>query len=136
MRKINLIIVHCSDSDNPKHDNIETIEEWHKLRGFAKVGYHYFINKGGTIQVGRDEGEIGAHCKGHNKSSIGICLSGKDKDKFTPEQFHALRILCEDICKRHKLKKIDIVGHCDLDKNGKTCPNFNIQSHTATWIWH
>lgn len=29
MRNINKIIIHCSDTDNPKHNNIEVIRGWH-----------------------------------------------------------------------------------------------------------
>lgn len=75
MRKINKVILHCSDSDYANHDDIKVIKEWHLARKFNDVGYHYFIRKDGLIQKGRDITIIGAHCKGQNKSSIGICLS-------------------------------------------------------------
>ncbi len=123
MRQIDLVIIHCSDSDNINHDDISIIDEWHKARGFDKVGYHYFIKRNGEIQVGREESEIGAHCNGHNKNSIGICLSGKLN--FTKEQFESMRSLIKSIAQKHKLDIIDILPHNAFDKN-KTCPNFNV----------
>lgn len=132
-RKVDLIVVHCSDSDNPKHDNVATINEWHLARGFKKIGYHYFIDKSGNVFHGREESEIGAHVEGHNAHSIGICLSGKAE--FTPAQFHSLEILLIDICGRYDLEKKDILGHKDLNKL-KTCPNFDIHKLLSSWDWH
>lgn len=134
MRTINWVILHCSDSDIPAHDNIETIRKWHMdERNFSDVGYHYFVQKNGVVIKGRDEDKIGAHVKGHNKDSIGICLSGKEE--FTDAQFRSLEILLIDICGRHDLKKMDILGHSDLDDN-KTCPNFALSEWLSSLSWH
>ena len=75
MRNINLIVLHHSQSDITAHDDIGVIREWHKERGFKDVGYHYFIRKDGMIQKGRQLDVVGAHCKGKNKSSIGIVIT-------------------------------------------------------------
>lgn len=134
-RGIGWIIIHCSDSNNPDHDNIETIRQWHvKERKFNDIGYHYVILKNGTIEKGRDENVIGAHCKGHNDDSIGICLTGKDKDRFTPAQFNALEILLIDILGRHGLDKRSVLAHSDLDPH-KTCPNFDLDAWLTTRNW-
>lgn len=132
-RKIHWVIVHCSDSDIPAHDNVETIREWHHERGFSDIGYHYFIDKSGAVYPGRSEDAIGAHVKGHNSGSLGICLSGRRE--FTADQFGALELLCLDITQRHELDKKDILGHCDLD-GGKTCPNFDLHKLVSSWEWH
>lgn len=126
MRNINLIIVHCSDSDIPGHDNIETIRKWHiEENGWSDVGYHYFITKDGEVHSGRSLERAGAHCKGFNKSSIGICLSGRNE--FTEEQFQSLRdIIKDELIPNLGLSIIDILGHRDLNK-GKSCPNFDVQ---------
>ncbi|MFP4365509.1 MAG: N-acetylmuramoyl-L-alanine amidase [Bacteroidales bacterium] len=121
MRKINKIIVHCSDSDNPTHDDISVIDQWHKQRGWKGVGYHYFIASDGEIQYGRELHEIGAHVRGHNRDSIGICLHGKTE--FTHKQFQSLRTLLEAFDLTMNIA--DVYGHRDFDKN-KTCPNFDV----------
>ena len=123
IRNINLIVIHCSDSDIPAHDDISVIRSWHIERGFRDVGYHFFINKSGNVQLGRPVHETGAHVKGHNSNSIGICLHGRDG--FTPEQFSTLRELVNELKSELGLDTMDIVPHRDLD-NKKTCPNFNI----------
>ena len=37
----------------PTHDNIATIERWHREREFNGIGYHYFISKDGELHDGR-----------------------------------------------------------------------------------
>ena len=54
------IILHCSDSNNAKHDDVSIINQWHKEKGWNSCGYHYFIKKNGELQTGRFEDEIGA----------------------------------------------------------------------------
>lgn len=123
MRKINKIIIHYSDSDNPKHDNISVIRKWHLDREMSDVGYHYFIQSDGNIQCGRNIDTIGAHCIGENMHSIGICLHGRDN--FTQNQFKSLKLLIESI-KKEVNPDITIHGHCEFSK--KTCPNFDYES--------
>lgn len=133
-RKISWVIVHCSDSNNPNHDNIKTIREWHIERGFKDVGYHYFIRKDGTVEKGRDEAKVGAHVKNHNKDSIGICLHGKEKGDFTAAQFDALEVLLIDILGRYDLDKRSVLGHRDLDPH-KLCPVFDLDAFLSSRNW-
>lgn len=157
-RKVNLIVVHCSDSDIAAHDNIETIRKWHTLpmipdaikqriadgklpkseaykygNGWSDIGYHYFIDKAGTVCSGRSEDTQGAHVSGHNSGSIGICLSGREF--FTDAQFRSLEILLIDLCGKYDLEKKDILAHRDLQP-GKTCPNFDLHKLISSWDWH
>ena len=87
MRTINKIILHCSDSDNVGHDNIDEIRRWHLLKNWLDIGYHFFITKSGELQYGRPLWMEGAHCKEYNKNSIGICLSGKEDFTFQPTRY-------------------------------------------------
>jgi N-acetylmuramoyl-L-alanine amidase len=135
MRKIKYLVLHCSDSDLPAHDNIQVIRDWHTARGFVgpdgvkgthdDVGYHFFITRSGMVCKGREEHEVGAHVKGHNRFSIGICLSGRSFKSFHTPQFTAARKLVADLLKKYNLTSKDIQLHRDLD-SGKTCPNFSI----------
>ena len=77
MRSINEIIVHCSATREGQHIPVETIKKWHtEGRGWTDIGYHFYIELDGTIKKGRDIDKTGAHCKGHNRNSIGICYCG------------------------------------------------------------
>jgi len=128
VRKIDEIILHCSDSDILAHDDISVIRTWHLARGFNDVGYHYFIKKDGTVQKGRVWSKVGAHCKGRNTHSIGICLHGKDD--FTEAQFDSLRELLERISL--ELGGLQINGHYKY--SDKTCPNFDVEAFKQT-LW-
>ena len=104
MRKINEIIVHCAATPEGKHITVKDIDKWHRQRGFKQIGYHYVIYLDGSINVGRSEAQIGAHCTGHNSNSIGVCYIGgvaKDgktpKDTRTPEQKESLSSLTKSL---------------------------------------
>ena len=129
MRKIKKIILHCSDSDIAAHDDIKVIKKWHKARKFKDVGYHYFIRKDGLIQKGRDIMQVGAHCKGQNSASIGICLSGRYK--FTDYQFIALERLISGL--NIRLPKNPTV-HPHNEFSDKSCPNFSVQDFILNYL--
>ena len=132
MRKINSIIIHCSDSPQGRGDNAAAIDRWHKERGFGTVGtdgkvyhigYHYVILEDGTIETGRPLVTSGAHCKGHNGNSIGICMLGIDS--FTEEQYKALAGLVSNLMVEYKISPKQVRGHSAYS-DYKTCPNFSV----------
>ena len=123
LKEIKYIIIHCSDSDLKEHDNIETIDKWHKLKGWRKVGYNYFITKSGDVEIGRLLKEIPAHCKDHNRESIGICLSGRKN--FTTEQIEKLVLLVSNLLSLLDLPIDSVLPHNFFNKL-KTCPNIDV----------
>ena len=123
MRELNKIILHCTATDNDDHDNIDTIRSWHLDRGFDDIGYHYFIDKVGMVFKGRSLDVIGAHCKGYNKDSIGICLSGLHD--FSPMQFVSLKVLLFNLMRDFAIPASEIYPHNEFNLN-KTCPNFEL----------
>ncbi len=132
MRKINSIIIHCSASDYAHHDNLSAIRHWHvRERGFSDIGYHFVITKDGSVKVGRPLERVGAHCKGFNQFSIGICLTGKDY--FSSEQFTSLHVICLELCEQFGLALSNIKPHNSFNKQ-KTCPNFDLIAQKALWI--
>jgi len=123
-RKVSKFFIHCSDSDYEKHDNIETIREWHVTeRGFDDIAYHFFINKKGEIFPCRDLEKIPASHSPHNTGSISICLSGKED--FTEKQFLSLQNLC-NIYNHLYDREITFHGHCEV--SNKECPVFDYKS--------
>ena len=131
MNNPNKIIFHCSDSDLMQHDHIEVIKRWHLIRGFDDVGYHFFIQRDGTVQIGRNLKIIGAHCKGQNIDSIGICLHGKNY--FDQRQFDTSIALAESLCISFKIPLSEIYGHRDFNRH-KTCPNFDVNEEIKPYI--
>ncbi len=129
MRKINRIIIHCSATKAGDDINAKTIKEWHvKGNGWSDIGYHYVIKLDGTVEKGRDESRSGAHVKGHNTDSIGICYVGgysKDlqpEDTRTPEQKNSLKNLITEL--KHQYPDAEVFGHRDFT-DLKSCPCFN-----------
>ena len=134
MRSINRIVVHCSDS---AWGGAAAIRRWHLERGWSDIGYHAVILNGfrknsrdfavgddGLLEPGRPMDLMGAHAKGANRGSLGVCLIGKEE--FTPGQFSALVRLLKVWEALYGVQQARIVGHRDLD-SGKTCPNFDVQ---------
>ena len=112
MRVITLIVVHCSAVKPDQLSSAAQIDSWHRERGFhLGIGYHYVIRRDGTIEPGRPECLIGAHChvKGHhyNTHSIGICYEGgldargQPDDTRTAAQKATMRQLLEDLHQRY-----------------------------------
>lgn len=133
MRKIDRIIIHCSDTPAGRYTTVEDIDRWHRERGFKKIGYHYVIYLNGAIHKGRSETEVGAHCKGYNAHSIGVCYvggkeNGKPKDTRTEAQKESLLFLLRDLKKRYPQAKI--CGHRDLA--ARDCPCFDAKSEYSS----
>jgi N-acetylmuramoyl-L-alanine amidase len=128
MRKIEKLVIHCSDSPDPSAIRLKDIEAWHKDRGFTSVsgihcGYHYVIPRDGTLEVGRPESEVGAHVQGFNSISLGICLVGRKL--FSTEQMDTLFLLLSDLLLKYQLPVGAILGHYELNPH-KTCPNMQM----------
>lgn len=118
------ITIHCSDTKNGSRVPAATIRQWHLDRGWNDIGYHLIIQPSGEVENGRPLNEQGAHVEMANEGNIGICLVGKDK--FTPEQFAALRYKLNSLCLTFDIKKWDIYCHNQFEsarRQGKTCPN-------------
>lgn len=132
MRTIDAIIVHCAATPEGVEYSAADIDRWHKANGWKGIGYHYVVKLDGTIQQGRQESEVGAHCSGHNAHSIGVCyIGGVATDKKTPKdtrtikQKASLRALLKRL--KQKYPNAKIYGHHDFNK-GKACPSFDAKS--------
>ncbi len=120
-RSVHTTFLHCSASDNPLHDDVTVIRQWHLLNGWKDVGYHFYIKKNGNIQVGRSIEQTPAAQMGFNTGTIAICLGGLNN--FTEEQFITLRTLCKQIDAAHRTpeKGMRFRGHKEVDKT-RLCP--------------
>ena len=142
MRKINEIIVHCTATraewweDRRPEDKMLECKKWHtdpapKGNGWSDIGYHYLIDRDGTVTEGRPVERSGAHARGHNKGSVGIALwggHGGEQDDlfeqhFTPAQDRALRKLIAQL--RMEYPAITkVLGHNEVSP--KQCPCFQV----------
>lgn len=129
------IVVHCSATQNLEKYTWKDIDAMHRAKGWACIGYHYVIRTDGTIEEGRPLKAIGAHAKGYNNVSVGICLiggidaNGKSVNNFTHNQLMSLFNLVEwlktDALKPIAVNNLKVVGHRDLGAK-KDCPCFDV----------
>tara|TARA_R110002074_G_scaffold104230_6_gene225049 strand:+ start:3030 stop:3407 length:378 start_codon:yes stop_codon:yes gene_type:complete len=115
-------------------------------QGWSDIGYHEVIKRDGTIELGRPLHTQGAHVKGVNNKSVGICLiggitdGGMPENNYTEEQWRSLRKTIQ-----HKLliyPEAQVLGHRDfspdLNNDGlitpnewiKNCPCFSV----SDWV--
>ncbi|PHQ99511.1 MAG: hypothetical protein COB39_03395 [Marinosulfonomonas sp.] len=118
-RPVTKVFIHCSASDNPDHDNVATMDAWHKANGWSGVGYHLFCRKSGEGEIGRPMNKTPAAQKGHNRGSIAICLHGLVEGKFTKAQTDWLIEVCFQINQAYG-GKVTFHGHREVAN--KTCP--------------
>ncbi|MDD1795064.1 peptidoglycan-binding domain-containing protein [Enterovibrio sp. ZSDZ42] len=122
-RDVDKVFIHCSASDSPEHDNLQTLREWHvKKNGWRDIGYHYFIHKDGTCSTCRDIQKTPAAQLGHNTGSIAVCLHGLKKNNFTQRQFETLIDMCRVFDNAYN-NQLTFHGHCEVST--KTCPVFD-----------
>lgn len=112
------------------------IDQWHKARGFARIGYSYVIRRDGSVEAGREEGAELAHAAGHNRNAIAICLvggvskGGEPEANFTADQWRTLRKAVEWFSLKYP--QVEIMGHRDLPGVNKDCPCFDVRHWLKT----
>lgn len=141
MRPITELIIHCTATraewwkTRTPNQKVREVRKWHvEDRGWSDNGYHFLIDRDGTVVEGRPLGRSGAHTKGRNKGSIGIALFGghggsendQFSDHFTPEQDAALRSLIDRL--QSQFGELKVSGHNQYA--AKACPCFKVPE------WH
>lgn len=124
------LVVHHSASARSSTKKSD-IDLWHKQRGFAQIGYHKVIESNGSIVAGRPEATQGAHAKGTNSDSLGVCVVGNfEKEHPSPAQITSLISVLTDWCKVYKLNSSNIYGHTNvLGGTTKTsCPGKHLNA--------
>ena len=137
MRALNEIIVHCTATraewwkSKPTAAKVNEVRRWHLDRGWSDIGYHYLIDRDGTVAEGRPLAKTGAHVKGHNTGTVGISLfggagttqNGMFHENFTSKQEFALRDLLSSLRAQYpSITKVS--GHNEYAN--KACPGFNV----------
>ena len=130
MRKIDKIIIHCSATPEGRDISTETIRSWHvKGNGWSDIGYHFVIELDGAVKNGRALHKMGAHTRGENAHSIGVCYVGgidknkNAKDTRTDAQKDSLNKLISALMLDHS--EASVHGHNEF--SAKACPSFDVQ---------
>ena len=125
-----MLVVHCSDTPDDEQLRAIDIQHMHLGFGWDGIGYHYVIGRDGRCEAGRPEFWQGAHVRGVNDVSLGVCLIGRTN--FTTAQMHRLELLLRDWTARYPQARV--VGHRDATQTDKTCPNFDAAAWWQTRI--
>lgn len=132
---INYLVVHCALTMPSSDVKVHDVRKWHLNKGWSDVGYHFFITRSGELQEGRSVNYQGAHVKGFNGESIGICLAGGMNENANPannppaffnytfKQLQTLVKLLNNLIQQYP--GVKICGHKDLDRS-RTCPGFDV----------
>lgn len=130
-RQIKYIVVHHS-ATNPDHPvDAAEIHAWHKEKGWSGIGYNYVVCLDGAVEQGRPEYWVGAHTKGHNSESIGVCIVGTGLPA-NKAQRHNARALLKKLTERYP--GAQVVGHRDLTNT--ECPGFDVAELEITGEHH
>lgn len=121
--KARRVFVHCSaTADSGDRIGLKDIDAWHRAKGWSQVGYHRIIRRTGLIEKGRPDNVPGAHVKGHNHDSLGICWVG------TKSPSHEQIVSILQLYQEFKIHWSQWFGHSEIvnfDKdpnNNKDCP--------------
>lgn len=114
------IILHHAEASSC---TVQDINRWHKDRGWAGIGYQYYVRKNGAVYKGRLDNAQGAHCPGFNTHSIGICAEGAYGREQMPEvQKNTIIQLCKELIVKYPAIK-HIYGHREVYSTD--CPGRN-----------
>lgn len=147
-RRLDCIVIHCSATPNGRWTTVADVDRWHAAAGFRRnppirvarlhnpdlkhIGYHWLIYTNGGLATGRHPSEAGAHVRGLNACSIGLCLIGTDR--FAPEQWTQLAAQVRHLGALFgiPMQRADesngwrgVCGHRDTGAN-KLCPGFDV----------
>ena len=140
-REIDLIVVHHSAGWGGTFEEIRNLHV--KGNGWSDIGYHAIITNGkdiggklssdaplGMLFRGRPEQTPGAHCRGSNRSSLGVCVIGNfETMPANNEQTQTLTYLLREWCQRYNLPcdTSVIVGHKEVHgHHSNSCPGINL----------
>ncbi len=137
MRTLDKIVIHCSATPPTMDIGAKEIRSWHvNERKWRDIGYHFVVRRSGEVEIGRPIEMQGAHARGHNSTSVGVCwVGGTDSDmnpenNMTKPQEAELWCTVQNLMLIYGIKKDQVVGHRDLPGVSKACPSFDVKE----WI--
>lgn len=135
------IVIHKAATKPSMDIDVDWIADIHVVEnGWDDVGYHYFIQRDGTVDQGRDITMQGAHCPGMNHKSVAICMAGgmaegssRSENNFTEAQWEALVATTQSIMDAHHIGVDGVRGHSECAE-GKDCPSFSMEKFRSMMV--
>lgn len=133
-------VIHCSDTPSTMDIGAHEIRSWHvNENGWDDIGYHHIIRRSGLVELGRDIRAVGAHTRGFNSESVGVCLVGGKTNEistfcklYTEEQRDTLISVLNYY--RALWPQIVVAGHRGL-VGGRLCPSFQVEKFLQEISW-
>ena len=133
-----ILVVHCSATRPEQDIGAKVIRDWHLQKGWSDLGYHIVIRRDGFIEYGRPFDRDGAHVKGHNTGTIGVCMvggldyDGEPAPEFNGEQLLSLKRVIQAL--NILFPNIKVMGHRDFPDVHKACPSFDVYHWMTTGV--
>ncbi len=109
-------------------DRIELYRRGHRARGWADIGYHLVIDRGGILWQGRSIRWQGAHVQNHNEGNIGVVVMGNfERQTPTNAQLRTLRRVMVDLMRTYDIRRERVFTHCEWPTAHTSCPGRNMQ---------
>ena len=124
---VKLLVVHCSATRCDINYSVDNLIATGKAK-YGQASYHWYIRRNGNIIPTLPETVRGAHARGYNRCSLGICYEGGinakgvNTDTRTPQQKAALYNLLKSLHSDYPQARI--IGHRELPHVAKDCPCF------------
>lgn len=126
-RKVKKLFVHCTASDDRSLVGLRLVDEvnrWHLRNGWAGVGYHFLIDKEGSLLQARGlEYTPAAQLGKDNLGNYGtIAFSIHGNWEFTEASLQTAVALVKSISEAYRVvgEPITVHGHCEIDP--RPCP--------------
>ncbi|MCC7147426.1 MAG: N-acetylmuramoyl-L-alanine amidase [Phycisphaeraceae bacterium] len=138
MNGINRITVHhegwtavwFTDSSSTV-ERLDSIRRNHVDRGWADIGYHFVIDRGGRIWEGRSTNYQGAHVSENNEHNLGVMMLGNfELQQPSAQQMATLRQVLRTMMARYNVPVSRVYTHRELKPT--TCPGRSLQPQMVT----
>lgn len=131
---VKLIVIHCSATRCDRDFSVDNLIATGNAK-FGQPSYHWYVRRNGNLVPILPETVRGAHARGYNRCSLGICYEGgigrggQATDTRTPQQKATLYELLKQLHRDYPQARI--IGHRELPHVAKSCPGFTASTEYA-----
>ncbi|MCH2162936.1 MAG: peptidoglycan recognition protein family protein [Phycisphaerales bacterium] len=107
---------------------LDLIRRGHLRRGWADIGYHFAIDRGGTSWACRPLNWQGAHVEHCNEGNVGIVVLGNfEEQQPSRAQLLALRKLLGEVTTAYRIPAGNVRTHQEWPSAATACPGRHLQ---------
>jgi hypothetical protein len=127
----NTVAIHHTAALLFSNETMRDVQKLHmEVNGWADVGYHYAIDRGGIVYEGRDVHVRGSSVAGHNTGVLGVVLMGDfEFDQPLEVQLASLQAVANWLASEYPLTHL--AGHGEFNPE-TSCPGKNLKAKLDT----